>query len=228
MKSLKESRFIIILSVLLLSGIIVAVPMIVKSQTSTIEACVRNSNGSIRIVATVNDCSGNETPYTWNTEGPPGPQGPPGLPGPSGPQLIVVDSQQNEVGIVLDFNHVARYTGTYWVRFPVTQIGIRQSNAAWGQTGSVQMLYQTPDCSGTAFIQTGGPLHTGYPSGSNVYYAADPVQVRTFLSRRNSPPDSPGPCTFIGDPGFTDLTGPMEFIDVSGLTPPFTTIQSTP
>lgn len=225
MKVFKEFRLGLVLFVFLLGSIIFAIPMIVQSQIGTIEACVRNSNGSVRIVSSLNDCNGNETPYSWNTEGP---QGPPGPPGASGLQLMVIDSMQNEVGAVLDSVHVVRYSGSYWVRFNVNQTGINQSDAPLGQIGNVQMLYLTSNCSGTPYVQTGGPLRSGYASGTDIYYAADPVQFRTFLSRRNSPPGNPGPCTFIDNPGFTALTGPMESMDVSGLVPPFTTIQSTP
>ena len=55
-------------------------------NASLIHACVKNSNGSIRIVAANSSCNANnETALDWNILGPQGPQGPAGPDGPQGP-----------------------------------------------------------------------------------------------------------------------------------------------
>ncbi len=46
-----------------------------------IYACVKNSNGAVRIVGASETCSGSETSLNWNNQGPQGAQGPQGSPG---------------------------------------------------------------------------------------------------------------------------------------------------
>jgi hypothetical protein len=150
-----------------------------------------------------------------------GPQGPTGPPGPSGLQLKVVDSQQQELGFVIDTSSIARFSGTFWVTFLVDPSGIRQTNVPLGsgQSGFVQTFYLNSDCSGTPYVITSGMLRRGFTSGTKVYYGADPIQVRTFLSSRNWQPDSPGTCN--PGPGGPLISGPMDFMDISGFVPPF-------
>ena len=57
---------------------------IAQTPPTTINACVANSTGSVRIVDSVGDCKANETARTWNEKGDPGPQGPQGLKGDPG------------------------------------------------------------------------------------------------------------------------------------------------
>lgn len=49
-----------------------------------VNSCL-NPAGKVRIVDSTNECKRQETPLTWNTEGPPGPAGPQGEQGPPGP-----------------------------------------------------------------------------------------------------------------------------------------------
>ncbi|WP_197287789.1 hypothetical protein [Streptomyces apocyni] len=54
-----------------------------------IHACVSDGNGRTRIVESPDACRPNESPVSWNKEGPQGPagpQGPQGEPGPAGPE----------------------------------------------------------------------------------------------------------------------------------------------
>lgn len=46
--------------------------------TNTINACINNDSGRIRIVANGSDCHSNEYPLDWQIQGEPGPDGPPG------------------------------------------------------------------------------------------------------------------------------------------------------
>lgn len=84
---------------------------------SLIHACVKKSNGDVRIIAPGGTCRANETPLAWNISGPPGPEGPEGpagptgATGPTGPQgptgpagpgsLRVVDANGQKVGEVV-------------------------------------------------------------------------------------------------------------------------------
>ena len=55
-------------------------------EDETIHACVGNHTGPTRIVDGADDCRRNETPLSWNEQGPAGPQGGAGPEGPQGPQ----------------------------------------------------------------------------------------------------------------------------------------------
>ena len=56
------------------------------SGSGTINACVNDTNGDTRIVASAPaDCRQHETAVTWGITGPAGPQGPTGPTGPQGP-----------------------------------------------------------------------------------------------------------------------------------------------
>jgi hypothetical protein len=70
------------ISVAFLLGLLVAnVATLVYAHggdTSLIHACVRNSNGQLRIVGPNDQCASSESPLDWRIQGEPGPQGPPG------------------------------------------------------------------------------------------------------------------------------------------------------
>jgi len=72
------------LTVMLAALVAIGSVTLVLAETGTITACVRNSNGEIRIVTQASDCKSNEQPLAWNLQGPVGPQGPPGPEGPAG------------------------------------------------------------------------------------------------------------------------------------------------
>jgi hypothetical protein len=62
------------------------------SASSTLTACVNETNGNMRLVGSASDCRQHESAVTWNSEGtagptgPTGPQGPTGARGATGPQ----------------------------------------------------------------------------------------------------------------------------------------------
>lgn len=65
------------------------------SGSSTLTACVNDTNGNMRLVGSAGDCRQHESAVTWNAEGqtgttgptgPTGPQGPTGATGATGPQ----------------------------------------------------------------------------------------------------------------------------------------------
>ena len=59
------------------------------ASAEVINACVK-PNGGMRIVAATTECRGDETPISWNVQGPKGDMGDPGMdgePGPAGPSL---------------------------------------------------------------------------------------------------------------------------------------------
>src|SRR5262245_8099988 len=54
------------------------------AAATTISGCV-SSKGDLRVVAAGSSCSKNETPLSWNIQGPAGPAGVAGPAGPAGP-----------------------------------------------------------------------------------------------------------------------------------------------
>jgi hypothetical protein len=57
-----------------------------ESGSSTLTACVNDTNGNMRLVGSASDCRQHETAVSWNAEGTAGPTGPTGATGPTGPQ----------------------------------------------------------------------------------------------------------------------------------------------
>lgn len=54
------------------------------SASSTLTACVNDTNGNMRLVASAGECRQHESAVTWNAEGTAGPTGPTGPQGPTG------------------------------------------------------------------------------------------------------------------------------------------------
>jgi hypothetical protein len=60
----------------------------VQAAGGTINACVNNGSGGVRVVAAGATCRNNETSLQWDVQGPPGAPGAPGTPGISGYEVI--------------------------------------------------------------------------------------------------------------------------------------------
>ena len=71
------TRFLFLLAMAFL-----AAPL--HASGDTIDGCVKQTNGKLRIVGTPGQCTSKETPISWESEGPPGLQGPEGPQGPPG------------------------------------------------------------------------------------------------------------------------------------------------
>src|SRR6185437_2731107 len=56
------------------------------SGSSTLTACVNDTNGNMRLVGSASDCRQHESAVSWNAEGQAGATGPTGPTGPQGPQ----------------------------------------------------------------------------------------------------------------------------------------------
>jgi hypothetical protein len=66
------------------AGVAYATQVATADATSVINACFKQ-NGTIRLVAAVSECDHNDTPISWNVQGPKGDVGPAGPQGPTGP-----------------------------------------------------------------------------------------------------------------------------------------------
>jgi hypothetical protein len=84
-----------------LVGVPTAAAIAHGGDTTLIHACVKNSNGSIRIVSATTNCVSGETALDWRIQGEPGPAGPAGPAGATGPQgLAGPQGPQGETGPV--------------------------------------------------------------------------------------------------------------------------------
>ncbi len=56
------------------------------ASADTLNACAKQKDGKLRLVADLGQCRNNEAPISWESEGPQGPAGSQGTQGPAGPQ----------------------------------------------------------------------------------------------------------------------------------------------
>jgi hypothetical protein len=159
-------------------------------------------------------------------QGIPGPPGTTGLQGPAGEaatQLVAVDAQGDEIGVVLDV--ASGGSGM------ITQVGVlyerqgRQYVLTLNRNGFVltglTLYYLTPDCTGTAFLPAppaslfGIYSEVGVP-GRTLYAQNGPSQTVDWLSMR----DSTGVCH--PDTGTASMVPATAVVDLSTLfTTPF-------
>ncbi len=60
------------------------------ASADTINACAKQNNGKLRLVADPGQCKDNEAPVSWESEGPQGPAGPQGNPAPAPSSSVLV------------------------------------------------------------------------------------------------------------------------------------------
>jgi hypothetical protein len=194
-------------------------------DTGIIHSCVDKS-GKIRIVAATTPCEKSEAPLSWNIQGPPGPGG-------SG-QLVVVDSEGHELGVLIYGSDVAHYIGPFWINLSVAPSEIAQT-MGWENlpfpsypppssmiVSYFTVYYESGDCTGTPYLEGWSLTRQAYVSGTTAFYPANPYEVRTFHSSQGAKwgiePVTPGPC--LSAPR-TALSGPIGEFDISGFIPPF-------
>ena len=68
----------------LCASVALASPVEAQTDQTTVQACVANATGRVRIVESAAACKRREEPLVWAVAGASGPQGPPGDPGPAG------------------------------------------------------------------------------------------------------------------------------------------------
>ncbi|SRR6266542_3163355 len=172
-----------------------------------IHACVHKNTGAVRIVAATAACNpNNETPLTWNTAGPPGPTA----------GFRVLDSTDDLVGPLVDFDHVVRLIDGHWFAPGVNKSGFMDYGLFY--------LYESTDCTGQGYVEYNdripewGGSSLGGGSSLTIYYAAPPITVRTIQSSRAVFSSGvPQPCL-----------GPLSFPGVRVGIPASATITATP
>ncbi len=65
------------------SGGVAVAAGVIPAGDGTVQACYGNQNGHLRAVPSTTECRPNETPLSWNQQGPKGDTGPPGADGPT-------------------------------------------------------------------------------------------------------------------------------------------------
>ena len=96
------------------------------SGSAVLNACVSNTNGYLRIVASADDCRNSEYHISWNIQGIPGPEGPQGLQGDAGPQ-----GEQGEPGPKGDIG----LTGPQGPQGPQGETGAQGPQGVQGEQG---------------------------------------------------------------------------------------------
>jgi hypothetical protein len=151
--------------------------------------------------------------------------------------LVVRDAKGALVGVLNGGNRVVRRVGDQFFSFHVDANGFQDF-------GEVKFLYESPDCSGPAFLEVGstspGLISALSVYGTTGYYAAGPGSEHLIASEKFFPVSADqcgarGGGTFIPPDGCcrpcnaaeaacpTGLVSPVMMLDVSafGLVPPF-------
>ena len=82
------------------AGLVFGSVTVANAQGGTINGCVDNRSGALRVIAPTATCRVNETPLKWNITGPQGPQGAQGEPGPRGPSDAFNAANGNAIQLV--------------------------------------------------------------------------------------------------------------------------------
>jgi hypothetical protein len=185
-------------------------------DTSLIHACVKKSNGALRIIAPSGTCKKIETALDWNVSGP--------------APLAVYDANGNMVGPVTwasgentNFVGVAFTVGTR--RFSLLVL----SDEFQGNTNQV-LFFESSDCSGPAFMDDPGPspLLPGVIVGNDTIYIQDGA-ARSVATKSNLgilTPNSTcngGPTYNGGNPDIREVVPALLLIDnlYTQFPPPF-------
>ncbi len=159
----------LVLSIAVATVLGAAAPAI--SASDVINACV-GKTGALRVISARKSCSSNETPLSWNIQGPQGEQGlvgPAGAMGPAGPQgpegpsgpghAVAVDGDGNVIGTVIGkgSGRVAVLTDEGYEAEFMQLDGVLASTMG-------PIYYSGPDCTGQAYARRvpGTVGHQGY------------------------------------------------------------------
>lgn len=191
---------------------------------NTIFACVKKTNGTVRIVGPSGHCKKSESPIQWNITGPQGPTGPTGPQGDPGPgALVLVDAAGRTIGTYdLGLGPAAIIlVGNVRVAIEADGSGFLPSN--------FDFYHDSADCSGPRYLFDQDPALYAFAQttdGRTAFYAqvGDPTPVligSASVERvtRGSDPSEPGTCdgSFTGPAPFT----PPQSLDLTEFTPPF-------
>jgi hypothetical protein len=155
-------------------------------------------------------------------------RGPAGPPGPSGspPGTLLKDANGVFIGALLDVSSAIRKEGELMLL-----IRVQPDGSGFLATDSALFYYESPDCTGPAFLKiettgagNGDALYRVTRAAvdetvpySVFYYPGDPITPKLLASRASSL--SGGSCETFPSP-FTEYVGPAQTFDLSGFAMP--------
>ncbi len=133
------------------------------ASAEVINGCIK-SNGTLKVVADLSQCSSREAPISWNVQGPKGDMGDPGMdgePGPAGPSLRALDGAGNVLGL-----HASGLAGSGGT-FLIEDLGLLVPyELARGDIHPREVYFNLPECGGPAFIGAQQPpIYANYLLG---------------------------------------------------------------
>jgi hypothetical protein len=192
-------------SSLLFLAICVVVSLIpAPSYSESINACINNRSGAMRIVTDPAQCKKTERPLSWSTvvgapgpqgeQGPKGEQGPTGQKGDPGPKgdkgelglqgppgtgsVIAFDANGIEIGSVID-------TNTFFVSSLKRIISINTIDTGFNSFGSPTVYYKQEACQGTPYVV----WSKNYINHIGTFVVA-PAGIAKHYIRSNTEPES--------------------------------------
>jgi hypothetical protein len=186
---------------------------------NTVFACVKKSNGAVRIIDPSGHCKKSESPMQWNTTGPQGPTGPTGPQGPGA--LLLVDATGQPIGTY--------DTGESHVIMKVGNVPVYITADTSFDLSSIEFFHDSADCSGPRYMSTDETdvLTIGWTSdGKTAYYAQLGSPTIQFGNgsieeiARGSDASQPGTCSPLLSSQLYPY-GPPESLDLTAFTPPF-------
>ena len=163
------------------------------ASAQVIHGCIK-SNGTLKVVDNPEQCGNNETPISWNVQGPPGADGADGQDGMDGS-----DGSDAEVLRVFDVN--GRELGTSWGTDGVSLpgIGIVRANTLSGRVTQAIVWFEDATCTGQAYMQVDFAGFVGIEQSDNRYFVGDTgeSQIDVLTGGFYSEDASSGVCVFF-------------------------------
>jgi hypothetical protein len=160
-----------------------AVLLATSGHAQVIHACAHKQTGVLRLVGGSTGCGQNESPVSWNQEGPKGEMGDSGEPGevgpqgPPGPSLRVFDANGTDIGLLV--GGVERDTRVFAVLLSNSDILVELSSVDGTlQLSSRPLLFEDPGCPATGVelvTASGGTIGFLFKNGTE-------PDVRYFIS----------------------------------------------
>jgi hypothetical protein len=188
-----------------------------------VNACVKDKQGQIRIVAPGEACLPSEHLVQWGTSSGSGlPAANPAL-----NPLRVVDSNGGLLGFYAGPGGSVRQAGDVWVTIPAASSGFQFSDLS-----ALMLFYQTTDCSGDPFlpIDTANLARTGLTireqdGRTNFYYPSSFEVAGATIQAYERYDGATWTCSPIAAPAWMPLFGRMASIDLTGFQAPFRIVQ---